>query len=58
MYAVSSAQVSFSCVRAFSSSFANLHLDFFFQFFESKVYFNVDYFKMLLGFTRTIYFEV
>ena len=31
VYAVSSAQVSSSCVRAFSSSFANLHLDFFFS---------------------------
>ena len=53
-YAVPSAQVS--CVQAFSSSFANLQLDFFFL--RIKVYFNVDYFKMLLGFERTIYFGV
>ena len=52
VYAVSSAQVSSSCVRAFSSSDTNLH--FVFVFFQ--VYVNVDYFKLLL--TRTIYFEV
>ena len=38
VYAVSSAQVSSSCVRAFSSSFANLHLDLYIF----KVCFNVD----------------
>ena len=41
VYAVPSAQVSSSCVRAFSSSFANLHLEFFVLF--NEVHFNVNY---------------
>ena len=54
-YAGPSAQVSSSCVRAFSSSLANLHLDFFSLFFMIKVYFNVDSSSRCYWASREIY---
>ena len=59
VYAVPSAQVSSLSPRAFSSSFANLHLTLVYFFALKKKNLNsilvLTLFKMLLGFTRTIY---
>ena len=56
VYAVPSAQVSSSSVRAFSSSFANLHLDIFsFCFLEIKAYFNVDSISRCYWASRQLY---
>ena len=53
--AVPSAQVSSSCVRAFSSSFANLHLYSFLFLLRIKAYINIDYILICYWASRELY---